>query len=236
MKTGADLRIPFAWEDRHPILLEKCLYIPPCCDRREKWAPLTWSEEKLFGNNHPIYLEFCSGNGQWITNQAKKNPNLNWVAVEKRFDRARKIWAHIWRESLSNLFVICGEGLTVARSYIAPQSTSAIFINFPDPWCKRRHAKHRLITPLFIQELSRIAVNGATATLVTDDAPYTTQILKAFAQCSAWHPLFPPPHFTLDWPNYGASFFADLWKEKGRHIYYIPYQLSHLLPPVYLSG
>src|SRR5690348_8334371 len=133
MKTAKDLKIPFAWEERRPILLDRFFYIPAEYEYKAQNFP-------FFVQDQPVIIEYCSGNGQWIGARAKQNPETNWIAVEKKFDRARKIWLKIHRENIPNLTVVCGEAVIFTRFYAPP--CSEIYVNFPDPWPKLRHAKH----------------------------------------------------------------------------------------------
>lgn len=209
MKTAKDLIIPFSWHERRPLLLDRFFYVP---------AQYAYSQTRIpfFEKEQPLYIEYCSGNGQWIGERAKQNPDTNWIAVEKKFERARQIWLKSHRENLPNLCVVCADALTFTR-YYAPKAEEA-FVNFPDPWPKRRHAKHRLIRPEFLKDLSQILDPGCKATCVTDDAVYAEQILKVF-QMPEWKLLF---HVT-DLPDYGKSFFKDLWLNAGRTIYYVSF-------------
>jgi len=217
MKKAADLRIPFVWAERYPVLLEKCLYIPSFYTRHEEWTILPW--ETIFIKKAPIHLEYCSGNGQWIAERAKRHPEINWVAIEKRFDRARKIWGRIQREELDNLFVVCGEGEIFTRYYVPPDSVEQVFINFPDPWPKLRHAKHRLVRKSFLEDLRRVVLRGGKLTLVTDDQVYREEMKQEIGACSFWKKEFE----VTEWPDYGGSWFFDFWTGKGRTIYYQHY-------------
>jgi tRNA (guanine-N7-)-methyltransferase len=49
-------------------------------------------------------------------------------------------------------------------------------------------------------------------------------MLETLSLCPEWKCLCPSPHYSTEWSDYGNSFFADLWKTKGRMIYYIPFQ------------
>ncbi len=224
MKTAKDLRIPFTWEDRRPVLLDRFFYIPKSYDKHDSWGKFNWNDPQIFGNDNPVYIEYCSGNGQWIGERAKQTKEINWVAVEKRFDRARKIWLKLHRESIPNLYVVCGDALSFTRYYCGASSVSEIFVNFPDPWPKLRHAKHRLVRAEFLEEVKRIVHVGGKGTFVTDDPPYAKLMLEEIRRVAAWKPLLPEPHFTTEWGDYGRSFFANLWKEKGRTIHYILYE------------
>lgn len=214
MKKPSDFIIPCDWDSRKPFLLEKCLYVPAHYEGHQGFN-LTW--DAVFEKSQPIQVEFCSGNGEWIAEMAKKSPETNWIAVERDFDRARKIWLKIFRLKLNNLFVVFGEGLTFSTYYVSDASISGVFVNFPDPWPKRRHAKHRLIRASFVQQMSRILCNKGPITLVTDDAAYSDVIVREF---SAWKSEFAPPCYVTEWPEFGSSYFYSLWKQKGRIIRY----------------
>lgn len=224
MKKSSRLIIPFVWADRHPVLLDRLLYIPGFYQKHQEWAIVPWSHEQFFGQNNPVVIEYCSGNGEWICDRAQENPHLNWVAVEKRFDRSRKIWAKLKARQLSNLYIICGEASVATEHYIPKKSLSEVFVNFPDPWPKPRHAKNRLITSDFLKKLSLATLEGGKSTFVTDDPPYAGQILEELKRSNAWAPLLEDPYYTTNQPNYGKSFFADLWLQKGRTLHYIPFQ------------
>lgn len=211
MKTAKDLIIPFTWEERRPILLERFFYLPADYDYKAEKIP-------FFEKEQPVVIEYCSGNGQWIGERALQNPHLNWLAVEKKFERARKVWLKSFRENIPNLVVACAEGSVFTR-YYAPKAVE-VYINFPDPWPKLRHAKHRIIRKEFLEEVLNIVEWGGKITCVTDDAPYAMQMVQEFEKCPGWKFRFN----TNEWPGYGNSFFKDLWKEKGRTIHYISYE------------
>jgi tRNA (guanine-N7-)-methyltransferase len=192
-------------------MLERLFYIPGDYEHVPKQFP-------FFTDDKPIIIEYCSGNGQWIGERAKQNPQFNWLAVEKRFERARKIWLKIHREGIDNLTVVCGDGLTFTKFYAPP--AVEIYVNFPDPWPKLRHAKHRIISKEFLTELLRIVVPGGQAICVTDDEGYSKEMVQEFSKCPEWKFLF---HLN-DWPEYGRSFFNDLWLKRGKIINYISHE------------
>jgi len=218
------LRIPFAWEERHVLIKDKMLFVPPQCSESKQFNFPAWTDPQLFGNEKPVQIEYCSGTGKWIAEKAAANPHINWVAVEKKFDRARKIWSKISRLQLNNLFVIWGEGHFVTEHYFTPGSLSAAYINFPDPWPKTRHAKNRLINPPFVQQICRCLKNESSLTFVTDDAPYSDWFINVAGKEPLLRSQHPLPFYTLEYPGYGSSYFEQLWKEQGRSIRYHQFQ------------
>lgn len=229
MHKAKGLRIPFTWKDRHPVFMDRCLYIPGFYQGHDAVEKIPWTDSRFFGNDHPVYIEYCSGNGLWISEKAKKHPEINWVAVEKRFDRASKAWALFQSDHLSNVFMVCSEAIVFSRYYVPMNSVSAAFVNFPDPWPKLRHAKHRLVRKEFLQELKKILNSEGTVTFATDDQTYAGQMLDVLKELPEWRSVFPEPYFIHDWPDFGASFFSDLWSKKGLCTHYLQFKLERSL-------
>ena len=88
-------------------------------------------------------------------------------------------------------------------------------MNFPDPWPKERHAKHRLIQSSFQKELYRTVKKGGSVTLVTDSTPYLEQMEREMGE---WAPK------KEDFTNYGGSYFKRLWLSMGLEIHYLCYE------------
>lgn len=211
---------PFSWKERYITIHDRIWYLPPHYYEYEKFTFPGWHHPLTFEENKPVRVEYCSGNGAWIAAKAKQDPHSNWVAVEKQFVRARKIWTKIKSEALNNLLAVCGKGEAVTQHYFSDESISEVFINFPDPWPKARHAKHRIIQPAFIQEIYRVLKPGHCLTLVTDDPDYSSIMIDVMAQSPDFEPCYPSPFFVTDLPEYGTSFFEDLWRQKGKQIRY----------------
>lgn len=239
MKKVQDLKIPFSWQERRAVFLEKFFYLPPACkislEEQKKWqesiGDFRWSDPRLFGNDLPVILEYCSGNGQWICQKAKENPDYNWVALDIRFDRCKKIWARLIREKIPNLFVFCGEARILTSSYLPKRSLDGFYVNFPDPWPKLRHAKHRLIQSPFIEEAAELLLPQKEAILVTDDFVYLEQMIQELQKSPKWKALLPFPHYELNPKDLGSSFFLELWQQKKRNIHQTRFQVCHEIDP-----
>lgn len=215
-----DLKPSFPRKEKCVLIEDRILYVPDYCTNYEAFTFPGWEHPNLFGNKNPVQVEYCSGNGAWIAAKAAANPNVNWVAVEKKFMRVRKIWSKIKNLCLNNLFIICGEGYNVSNRYFPASSLSGIFINFPDPWPKKRHWKHRIIQQPFVRELLRTLQPQGMMTFVTDDPPYSEWTIQQISQQPTFEFCYPAPHYITDHPEYGTSYFDQLWREKGRLIRY----------------
>lgn len=216
----SQLTYPFKGDTPRAIFVrDRVWYVP----KSGAIAPYTfpgWKSSDFFGNDNPVHVEYCSGNGAWVAARAAAEPSLNWVAVEQKFDRVRKIWSKIQNMALHNLVVVYGEALSVTENYFPVGSVAAVYVNFPDPWPKRHHARFRLIALPFVEQLSRCLKEDATITLVTDDIPYSTSMIELFTHHSAFSSRLPSPYYTEDWEDYGSSYFEALWRSKGSVIRY----------------
>jgi tRNA (guanine-N7-)-methyltransferase len=217
-----DLKPFFCFEQRRPCLSDHIFYVPVYYQNYDCFKLPSFCD--YFGNDLPVNIEYCSGNGDWIVEKSQQQPHKNWIAVEKRFDRVQKIWSKIKNYSLTNVLIIAGEALTFSKHYLPNCCIEQVYINFPDPWPKAKHAKKRLIHPCFLNELARILQHGKKLTFVTDDRNYADQAAALLCGHADFCPEFPPPYFQINIDGYGGSWFEQLWKAKGRQIHYLQYR------------
>jgi tRNA (guanine-N7-)-methyltransferase len=62
----SDLKVPFPWDERSVMIKDHIFYVPIRCQNLDEFKFPGWNDPELFGNNHPIQIEYCSGNGAWI--------------------------------------------------------------------------------------------------------------------------------------------------------------------------
>ncbi len=163
-----------------------------------------------------IHIEICSGNGEWITDRAHKNPHIFYIAIEKKFMRVRKIWSKMNNKKLENLLIVCGMGEDFFNHYLEEEMIDEVFINFPDPWPKARHAKHRIIKDSFLTPIYSKLKKEGKITITTDSNDYSDEIIKVFAESKDFTNLYPEHGYTILNEEYGGSYFKRLWSDLGR--------------------
>ncbi|HRW58836.1 MAG TPA: tRNA (guanine(46)-N(7))-methyltransferase TrmB [Chlamydiales bacterium] len=221
MKKAKDFIIPFSYEERRPAVLDQCFLIPKNYLNHD--ASVLPSFEDMFQNENPIHVEFCSGNGQWIIEKALTNPQINWVAVEIRFDRVRKIWVKMKNLGIKNLFIIFGDAKSYVEHYLDDNSIDHSYVNFPDPWPKEKHAKNRLIEESFLKGLSKKLKMRAPLLMVTDDFDTKDRMIEEALASQKFTPAYPAPYYIHSLEGYGGSYFDALWREKGKSIHYMKF-------------
>ena len=207
---------PYKFEERAPCIYDRVIFVPSYYFKHHEYEMPQFSSPELFGNDRPINIEFCSGNGEWIVKKAQENPEINWVACEIKFKRVRKIWVKIKQLNLPNLVVAFGDANDFIKFYLKDQSVDAIFINFPDPWPKDKHAKNRLIKSPFTEEMNRILKRECFATVVTDHVDYSLQVIDEMHK--HFKSSFEAPFFINKTLDYGSSYFYRLFESRGKEI------------------
>jgi tRNA (guanine-N7-)-methyltransferase len=138
----------------------------------------------FFGNDQAIHIEIGSGKGQFIVNMAKTYPHINFIGIEIQTSvlavAVRKLKLAKEEFSLSNICLI-RENAARLKEVFASQEVERIYLNFSDPWPKRRHAKRRLTHPAFLDVYSSIIKRPGEIHLKTDNEAFFEYSLNSFA-------------------------------------------------------
>ena len=108
---------------------------------------------QVFANNNPIHLEIGGGKGQFISSIATDNPTCNFIVIEKYASVAVKILPKI--NALANVRLIVDDAKYVTQFFASAEIT-ALYLNFSDPWPKRKHHHRRLTSAFFFTQYDRI--------------------------------------------------------------------------------
>lgn len=126
------------------------------------------TEEQLLNFDKPYYLEIGSGKGQFLVDMAKKFPEKFFVGVERNVTCCGFTAKKLVEEKLENakLMFINAE---ILLNNIKDNSIDGIFLNFSDPWPKKRHHKRRLTAEAFLKNYYRVLKPGARIMMKTDN-------------------------------------------------------------------
>ena len=122
---------------------------------------------EVFGNDNPIELEIGMGKGNFIIDKAIKNPNINFIGVERYESVLCRALEKIEDKQLPNVRVICIDAIELGEVF--DKEISTIYLNFSDPWPKKRHAKRRLTSHVFLPVYDLIFKNEKVIVQKTDN-------------------------------------------------------------------
>ena len=125
-----------------------------------------WNEK--FKNNNPIYVEFGTGRGKFITTHAKNNPDINYIAMEIKEEVLLKAVEKAHEANLSNIIFVWGNVNNIL-DYFEKKEISRIYVNFCDPWPKKRWAKRRLTHSNFLKKYETILKDEGELHFKTDN-------------------------------------------------------------------
>lgn len=125
------------------------------------------SWKRVFGNNKPIYIEIGIGKGNFIIENAKRYPDINFIGIEK-FDSVivRAIQKSNELE-LENLRIVRMDAKRLGE--IFSKEIDLIYLNFSDPWPKDRHSKRRLTSRDFLLIYDKIFRDDKQIVMKTDN-------------------------------------------------------------------
>jgi tRNA (guanine-N7-)-methyltransferase len=145
----------------------------------DKNAPEKLDLSALF----PGYTRFCAeigcGKGSFITETARRNPDIAFIAVEKVRDVVIFASEKVKEAELPNVLFICGDAAALS-AMIEPKTLETIYINFCDPWPKARHAKRRLTSEGFLKLFKELLSDDGKIEFKTDNIGLFEYSLEEF--------------------------------------------------------
>lgn len=138
-----------------------------------------WHER--FGNDHPIHIEIGMGKGRFITGMAKAHPEINYIGVEMQVSVVSHALDKILEEAIPNVQLLHVDGSALTE-YFADNEVDQIYLNFSDPWPKKRHEKRRLTSPQFLAVDEAILRSNGEIHFKTDNQGLFEYSLASFSQ------------------------------------------------------
>ena len=130
-------------------------------------------KEDIFQNfikKDNLYIEIGSGKGDFIIEMAKKYPSCHFIAVEMQSMAIAYIVRKLESENIDNILLVNSD-----IGYIFEElhgiKFQSIFLNFSDPWPKKRQQKRRLTYPTKLKEYAHIIARDGKLIFKTDNEP-----------------------------------------------------------------
>jgi tRNA (guanine-N7-)-methyltransferase len=160
--------------------------VPDAQDRLERCANFIQSPEEykgewnnFFSNNNPIYLEIGSGKGNFITTLARNNPQINYIALERYPTVLIKLIRKVPEDGYKNLAVMNVDAEKL-EEFFEVGEVDKLYLNFSDPWPKKRHAKRRLTSPNFLNIYKKVLGPGSSIEFKTDNREFFDYSVEEF--------------------------------------------------------
>ena len=152
-----------------------------------------WKE--LFGNENPIRIEVGMGKGKFIMELAEKNPDVNYVGIERYSSVLLRGLQKRAELELPNIYFMRIDALELSDVFAA-EEVDRVYLNFSDPWPKDRHAKRRLTSDRFLSVYDKILKKDGRIEFKTDNQELFRYSLESIPE-AGWR----VDEFTFDLHN-----------------------------------
>ena len=131
-----------------------------------------WNE--VFGNNNEIHIEIGMGKGDFVSNKALQNPNINYVGIELSKSvvvvaiNKFKMFKQSQNAEISNLRIMSVDAAKLMDVFEINE-VKKIYLNFSDPWPRKKHAKRRLTFKSFLETYKNIEIDNGVVEFKTDN-------------------------------------------------------------------
>ena len=189
--------------------------------RRLGWA-------KIFGRALdaplPLNVDIGFGDGEFMMATASRDPGGVYVGIEISFKRVLKVARRLASSEIRNIRLVGIDADWVIAQALKDESVARAWINFPDPWPRRRHQRRRIVEPRLIRSLSRRLVIGGRLTVATDDAEYAKVITPVLEGEPLLDNVYAPAPHRSESPDRVRTTFQRDFSTQGRTSFFFEYR------------
>jgi tRNA (guanine-N7-)-methyltransferase len=147
-----------------------------------------------------IWLEIGFGGGEHLAAQAAAHRDVGIIGSEVFLNGVAALLGHVERERLDNVRIF-PEDVRLLFPALPDACFAKVFVLFPDPWPKKRHAERRFIGPGNLPALARLMPEGAELRVATDEPVYQEWALEQLEASPDFVSATPDPTVRpADWP------------------------------------
>lgn len=143
--------------------------------RRVADGPVRLSD--LVPGDGPLEIEIGFGRGMFLLERARAAPGARVVGIEIKTKWAHLVEQRRLREGLSNAVALAGDAREILSRSMDVSRVSRFFVNFPDPWWKKRHAKRRVLSTELLADVHRLLIAGGELYVATDVEDRATAVV-----------------------------------------------------------
>jgi tRNA (guanine-N7-)-methyltransferase len=188
---------------------------------RDLDKPVDW--KKVFGNKNPVDCEIGFGNGDFLVKKSNLHPERSFFGIDYAIESFRKAKKNIEKANSPGIKIVCLEAKAAFIVLVPEKSLSHIYLNFPDPWPKKKHYKNRLLDREFLTIAASCSTDKGKIIVATDDPFYRDFILEEVASVHLWESLF-QKGWTDELSDHFSTKYEKKWRNEGKEIFYMMFQ------------
>ena len=177
---------------------------------------------KVFGGAD-LWLEIGFGGGEHLVHMAGCNPDIGLIGCEPYINGVAMLLGKIRKADVNNLRVHPGD-VRDLFDVLPDQSLAKVFLNYPDPWPKKRHHRRRFVTPEHLEPLARVIRPGAELRVATDIPDYVRQTLEQVPRHGFTWLAESPADWRNPWEDWLSTRYEQKALREGRTPHYLTFR------------
>ncbi len=173
---------------------------------------------EIFDNDNPLHIEIGCGKGGFTCEMAKRNPDVNFLAMERNLDVLVVAAEKVINAGIDNVRFVPGD-VTKLNDFPDASHCDRIYINFCDPWKKSRHAKRRLTHANYLAIWEKLLSDEGEIHFKTDNTKLFEFSLNSFSDYGARLKNITLDLHNSDFEGNVMTEYEKLFSEKGQPIY-----------------
>lgn len=138
--------------------------------------------------HRPLEIEIGFGDGRTLLHKARQCPEIHLVGFEIKKSFCLEVVHEIEVHQIPNLRVIYQDARQALDALFEDNSIRRCSVLFPDPWWKKRHIKRRVVTPFFLDLMSRKLEPNGILHVKTDVMPYAEAVKEFLTSDTRYEP------------------------------------------------
>ncbi len=180
---------------------------------KQEKIPLTPS--RFLGDQGEVFLEIGFGRGEFLESIAKQHFEAAFIGIEMSLTSVRKMLKRLHRANLTNARVLLADASFTIRRCLEQGCLAGIYMNFPCPWPKKKHSKHRLTGSLFIQGLACVLKDGGFFQVLSDSQEFVEELRRSLSDSG----FFDEPDVVRNLGTRIGTKYEMKWRAQNRDIY-----------------
>jgi tRNA (guanine-N7-)-methyltransferase len=183
--------------------------------------------EAMYGPELPrplrLVVDLGFGRGEFLLKLAEERRDTAFLGVEYSFKRVLKLARRLARSDLDNVRLVEATAQQVVGEWLPDAVVDCFWINFPDPWPKKRHHRRRLMQPTFVRELVRCLAPWGELQVATDHEGYAEHIAEVLEAEPGLCNRLAPARFLPEVDDRPPTAYELEWRAEGRSFYFFTY-------------
>lgn len=162
-----------------------------------------------------VFFEIGFGNGEFLAALASEKEGACFWGVEMSRSCLMRACRRVGRANLENVSLVSGDARFILKECVPSRSLDGIYMNFPCPWPKKKHAKRRVSAGEFPSEIAVVLKTGGFFELVTDEEWYGEEVREALSL----HPMLSLESREISPLRRVTTKYERKWLAMGKRIY-----------------